>query len=156
MKKVISIILLVIWLGVIFTFSNQTASKSTKMSDNATIKIVEISSKLTKKEYSDNEKKDIIKKNKYLVRKTAHFALYFILGILVYNVLCKFEIKKKFLISLVICIFYAVSDEIHQMFIDERTAKLFDVFIDTCGSFISLFICIHINKIQNKKSGDKI
>ena len=41
MKKIIHIILLILWLTLIFVFSNETGKESTKTSDLFTIKIVE-------------------------------------------------------------------------------------------------------------------
>ena len=57
-------------------------------------------------------------------------------------------------------IFYAVFDEIHQMFIPGRTGMIQDIGIDTLGAFFGILIVISIIKIYkttklcklNKKS----
>lgn len=41
--------------------------------------------------------------------------------------------KKRILISIIIGFLYAISDEIHQSFIPNRSARAIDVFLDTLG-----------------------
>lgn len=75
-------------------------------------------------------------------RKYAHFFIYIVLGLLVSNWLAYSGINwwKRFAISLVICILFAVSDEIHQAFVPGRSALLMDVVIDTAGSVVGIMI----------------
>ena len=57
--------------------------------------------------------------------------------------------KLKVIISLSIGVIYAISDEIHQMFIAGRTAKPTDVFIDTLGVTVGgLFILLIIKTVK--------
>ena len=72
----------------------------------------------------------------------AHFTEYLILGILVLNYLSTYgKLNKRMLIvALIICYLYAFSDEIHQIFIPGRTAKVLDTLIDGSGSLIGLII----------------
>ena len=44
------------------------------------------------------------------------------------------------IVSLIICYLYAVSDEVHQIFIPGRTAKVLDTFIDGAGSLVGITI----------------
>ena len=74
-----------------------------------------------------------------IIRKLAHFTEYFILGLLVYNMI--YSYNKKAYISIVICILYAISDEIHQIFVEGRSAEVLDVIIDTAGSSLGILIC---------------
>lgn len=79
-----------------------------------------------------------------LVRKTAHFTIYLILGILVFNALCQSErflrVRWKRLLwkALIICFLYAISDEFHQLFIPGRSGEVRDVLIDTCGALLGI------------------
>ena len=66
---------------------------------------------------------------------------------LVFNI---YGMTKPALYSIIFCFLYACSDEIHQMFLDGRTAKIMDVCIDTCGSMIGNMICFVIDRIKNK------
>lgn len=83
----------------------------------------------------------------FMVRKASHFLEYFILAILLFNIIKgKFEIKKVFIISIVIVVLYACTDEIHQIFIPGRTARIKDIFIDTVGGSMGLLVGYFINK----------
>lgn len=76
---------------------------------------------------------------RFIVRKCAHIGEYFILGILVYNMFKYHDVKNIVIISILICIIYACTDEIHQLFISDRTGKLIDVFIDSLGSILGIY-----------------
>lgn len=135
--KWLKLILVILWMIVIFSFSNQKADDSSKLSDGLILKTVRIIEKITNKEYSDEE---ILEKFVKPVRKLAHFTIYLILGVLVYLYIKEFNISNKFIISLLICILYAVSDEIHQLFIVGRSGRILDVLIDSLGSLTGIFI----------------
>ena len=149
MKKLIKIIPIILWMILIFCFSNQKAEDSSKLSDGLIVKVanVFVDNNLS------NEKKEVIL-NKYttLVRKTAHFGIYLILGILVINLLIEYNINIKYLIfiSLVICLLYSISDEFHQLFIKGRSGEVRDVLIDSTGSLVG--ICsYYLVKNKNKR-----
>ena len=115
-------------MGVIFSFSNQKADDSTKLSNGLIRNTI-------CKVNSNNCDKTIEKVFKP-VRKSAHFCVYLILGLLVFN--C-FNFNKKYILySVIICLLYSISDEIHQIFVPGRSCEVFDVFIDTCGSFLGI------------------
>ena len=148
MKKLIKLILVILWMILIFCFSNQKAEDSSKLSDGLIVKVanVFVDNNLS------NEKKEVIL-NTYttLVRKTAHFGIYLILGILVINLLIEYDINIKYLIliSLVICLLYSISDEVHQLFIGGRSGEVRDVLIDSTGSLAG--ICsYYLVKKKNK------
>ena len=87
-----------------------------------------------------------------IVRKTAHFLEYLILGILVINVLKDhLKINKKTLLyALLFCVVYAISDEIHQLFSAERTCRILDVFIDSLGASLGIFVYLVIYNYWQK------
>lgn len=127
-KKIIKIILVIIWMIVIFSFSNQKAVDSTKLSDgfirNTISKVI------------NDDRPETISKFVTPVRKSAHFLEYLVLGLLVMN--C-FNIDKKYMLySLIICLLYSISDEVHQIFVPGRSCEALDVVIDTTGSFIGI------------------
>ncbi|MDO9591928.1 MAG: VanZ family protein [Erysipelotrichaceae bacterium] len=74
------------------------------------------------------------------IRKTAHFFSYLILGILVFRAMDTYDIEpsQKMYLSLLICFGYAISDEIHQIFVPGRAGMLIDVMIDGLGSATSI------------------
>lgn len=151
MIKKLYLCILILWMGVIFAFSNQNAEVSENVSDGFTSKVVDVVSTVKKDESIKENKKEIIEDSRFFIRKTAHFSLYLVLGILIYlNVK---DVKKinPIVISLIFCILYACSDEIHQMFINERTAKVLDVLIDTTGSLTGILLIYLFSSKKRKK-----
>ncbi len=153
MKKRIIYTLLILWMSLIFFFSNQPAIASDKVSGGVIEKIVNIIEIISNHKFNDNELEIIFKYLIFPIRKLAHFILYFILGILFYNIIRLYSIdnRKTLIISLLFCIIYACSDEIHQLFISGRSGELRDVFIDTLGSLLGILI---VSKIINRKYKD--
>ena len=95
------------------------------------------------------EKKLELKENySFIVRKAAHFTIYLILGLLVSIVLTQkcLNLKQIIIYTVLICMAYAVTDEIHQIFVSGRSGEIRDVILDTCGSTIGILINIIINK----------
>ena len=151
LKRVIYTILLIIWMLVIFLFSNQTASKSQSASDKVASDIVDVVEVVTKNDIKESKKESIIENTRFIVRKTAHFTLYFILGIIVYLLLTSYNVKRPIFYSILFCFLYACSDEIHQLFSSGRTAKVMDVCIDTFGSSVAIIIFSTITKLLKHK-----
>ncbi len=146
-KRIILLIIVSIWLLTIFVFSNQNGKNSLKLSDSFTSKIVNLYDKILKKDYTQEEKSEIIKSLRFVVRKTAHFTAYLILGLLISKLLKYYNVKHIIIISILSCLLFASLDEIHQYFIKERTSKVLDVIIDTSGSITG----ITLNYIIEKK-----
>ncbi|MBR3133134.1 MAG: VanZ family protein [Clostridia bacterium] len=84
------------------------------------------------KRENTKEYKDIKNKVSYNVRKGAHFSLYFVGGILFFNLISIFSTNKKKCIAIsIVCVcLYAISDEIHQYFVSARSAEIRDIAID--------------------------
>ena len=151
MIKKLYLCILILWMGVIFAFSNQNAEVSENVSDGFTSKVVDVVATVKKDESIKENKKEIIEDSRFFIRKTTHFSLYLVLGILIYlNVK---DVKKinPIIISLIFCILYACSDEIHQMFINERTAKVLDILIDTIGSLTGILLIYLFSSKKRKK-----
>lgn len=81
-----------------------------------------------------------------LIRKSAHFIAYLILGFLVSHVMkneaaVSPEIAwKRRGISLSLCVVYAVSDEFHQIFVPGRGPLLNDILIDGSGAALGILL----------------
>lgn len=122
----------------IYSFSNQNGAVSSDMSGGIVDNIVSLLEKLG---IVFNDK--MIDVFGLIIRKLAHFTLYFILGILWLWLLGDYSIsfRLQVIYTIIFCILYACSDEIHQLFVSGRDGKLFDVIIDTIGSISS---CIYI------------
>ena len=78
-----------------------------------------------------------------VLRKAGHFGEYFILAILLLRALSERGLKKLSLcqcaLGLALSGLYAVSDEAHQAFVPNRSASIFDVFIDLVGAFCGTY-----------------
>ena len=136
-RKIISLILLIAWCLVIFSFSNQVGNVSTDSSSRL-INFINNLFKINLYEF---------KYSVFIVRKLAHMFLYFILFILCYNCFKKYELKKYNLYSLGFSLIYSISDEIHQLFIVGRTFKIMDIGIDFLGALIGFIFLKIINKV---------
>ena len=136
MKKLIKLTFIILWMAMIFFFSNQKADDSSKLSDGIIVKVANI---FVDKDLSTNKKEAILEKYTTIVRKIAHFGIYLILGILVINFLCEYNIKHIILISMLICLLYSITDEVHQLFIEGRSGEVRDVLIDSAGSLVGIY-----------------
>lgn len=152
MKKrllVLSIIVTVMWMVVIFGFSNAPSDESNNGSKQIIHFIVE--------KFIDDEKdaeRMVIKINKPF-RKCAHGSVYLILSMFVNSIflgLKRYRLYICNIISILFCFLYALSDEYHQTFVFGRTGQFTDVLIDTCGAIIGCILFNYVyNKIKNKK-----
>lgn len=150
-KRSILFCLLILIMLIIFSFSNQKGSDSNKTSDIFTGAVIDKVTNVANKEISEQKRNSLILKSRLIVRKSAHFFLYFVLGGVVYLLLKSYNIKRSFLISIAICFIFAGTDEIHQSFLADRTASFGDCIIDTLGSTASIFILKIIEKKKKRK-----
>ena len=149
MKKTIFAVLLVLWMGFIFSMSSENAEKSSNTSGQ-TIRVV-LSAVPGFEEQPEEVKVNIIEKLQFIVRKSAHFIGYMILGILASGLILYYgNINKKYLLAFLICVIYAISDEIHQLFVPGRAGQVRDVLIDSAGSFLGIILVMAFVKILIK------
>lgn len=153
-KKAILWFLVLTCAGAIFILSNQPATDSDKVSQSVTEKIINISPKINK--LPPEKKQPIVKQFNETVRKFAHFFLYTLLGIIALLLLnCySFSFRKAWLFTLFICLLYAISDEVHQLFVPGRGAQVRDVLIDFSGVLIGSSIIALIHKRRNRKKNN--
>ncbi len=150
LKKYIILCLLIFWCALIFFFSADNSAASNSKSGEITNQVIQTYEKVTDTRVSTETKKEIKKDVNYLVRKMAHFSLYFVLGIFSILFFKHFVKSPRNLIlaSILFCLFYAGTDEFHQLFTG-RTGSLFDVCIDTLGSSVSiLFTFYFLNRTE--------
>ena len=136
-KKIIYTVLLISWMVVIFLFSNQDGTTSQATSNHVASAIIDTTVKITNQEITKEKRTSLIEDTRIIIRKGAHFTLYFILGILAFLTCTSYQVPKPYLYSILLCFLYACSDEIHQMFSDGRAAQFLDVMIDTSGAILS-------------------
>ena len=152
-KKIVLFILVLFWMGLIFFFSHQKSVQSDNLSNGLIDKIINVVEYFKGSDFTDNQIELIYKYAVFPIRKLAHFMIYLILGILIYNLLKQYRISNILIVSILICLIYALTDEIHQLFVFGRSGELKDVLIDIIGSSVGIFINYHIinKKLKNKK-----
>jgi VanZ family protein len=145
-KKIIYGLLIILWMMVIFNFSNSNGISSDSLSRKLINKIVLVYEDITD---SDVDNEYYMDKLDYPVRKLAHFTEYAILGFLTVNFCLSFNMLYAYIFSALICFLYAMSDEFHQLFVTGRSGQFKDVLIDTFGSITMIFIINLLNKVKN-------
>ncbi|NCC70492.1 VanZ family protein [bacterium] len=114
-KKIIYRILFFIWIIFIFFLSSLEETRPAEISDNL----------------------------QFILRKGFHIFEFFILNLFLLKGFS--ESKKENILFSLISILFAISDEIHQFFILNRVASVFDVLIDTVG-ILSAYIFYNLTK----------
>lgn len=141
MKKAIKALLLLLWMSLVFFLSAQVANESSETTNI----VIEIIYKLYKTLFA-NSNMDIVAFSNVVfipVRKLAHFSEFAILGILFYINIKEYTNNKVLLLSVLLSSLYAVSDEIHQLFVPGRACAFIDMLIDSSGAFIGI-VLIHL------------
>ncbi len=152
-KRIIFIVLTILWCRVIFGFSAENAQESTETSSSfiGTIcdyVVPEFDS------FSGEQRDEFVDSLQFYVRKCAHFSAYCLLGLLAFQSLDLIERKKIRTLSAVAFGFlYACTDEFHQSFVPGRSPEIRDVCIDTLGTVLGAVISLLITIAISKKLG---
>lgn len=131
----------------IFKFSAQTGEMSSSISKQVSNFIVNI---LSKKDFIAVEQKEqYIETTNAIIRKIAHFSIYALLGFLVTLCLETYPLKngKTFLFAVLFSVIYAITDEVHQLFVPERSGNILDVGIDTTGAVLGTLLALVLVRI---------
>jgi VanZ family protein len=146
--RALSFFLVIIWMISVFNFSAEKGEKSSNTSKGVTKEVVDIIT-VNNKEISKEEKENLIDKIEPIIRKCAHYTLYLIGGLLIINAVNTYSIsdKKKMVCSLMFGIIYASTDELHQYFIPDRSARVTDVLIDSIGVLTGILIFCMLKKL---------
>lgn len=145
--RAILIILLIAIFTTIFDFSSQDGEKSGSLSREITEVVTKDIKSIQKLE--KNAKEEALKKIEHIIRKIAHFSIYMLVGILMMSLMYTYKLEqfKKIGVSFVVGLLYAISDEIHQSFIPDRSPLVGDVCIDSCGVIVGIGIVVIVCKI---------
>lgn len=140
MKKTIKLLLLVLMMALIFFFSSQVADDSTVTTNIVIELLYKIYSFFVSKTVDLQTFTNLVFNP---VRKLAHFSEFGLFGIIVYLNIKEYKTKNIVIYSIIFSCLYAISDEIHQIFVPGRACTLIDVLIDTCGASLGI-ILIHL------------
>lgn len=156
-RKILSTILVILWMLTIFYFSHQQGTGSSSTSKKVSMVIVNIID--IKNEMLEEQKEEIVRIIEPIIRKIAHYTLYMLGGILIINSINAYinEDRKMVIYSSIIGVIYAISDELHQLLVNGRSGKVQDVIIDSIGIFTGIAIYLLIKKIiESIVDGKKI
>ena len=142
----ISWILVVVCMGFIFSLSAQNGEESSDLSGSFVMAILEWL------------KLDV---DEGLLRTCAHCLEFMGLSLLIFNATyATWEKKITPLIAFAGTVLYAITDEIHQIFVPGRAFQISDILVDSTGaligiiaSFIALKIILYITK-RRKTNGN--
>lgn len=127
------------WMALIFYMSSQTASESSNTSNF----VSDVLFRLFFNHFFTQS--DFIERCAPLIRKLAHFCEFMILGILVYINLKEYKVRNIMAYAIIFSSLYAISDEIHQLFVLNRHCSIVDMVIDISGAIIGILF-IHLIK----------
>lgn len=131
LKIILAWLAVISWMVVIWCFSAQVATESAALSHG----ITETVAKLIQGFIPQLDFELI----HHFIRKCAHFSVYLVLGVFVTNAL-NLSGKYRFLYCILICAFYAMTDEFHQYFVPGRGPAIKDILIDSAGSITGIFL----------------
>jgi len=134
-------LLVILWMGLIFSFSARTAPESNAQSG----RIIRIGAELAVPEFremSPPEQESFIEEWQHVVRKSAHGLAYFGLGIFSSLALSRhgWSRRKQIWTALAIPYVYSVLDEIHQIFVSGRAFMFTDIGIDMAAASLGVLI----------------
>ena len=150
--KPLSFLPALIMMYIIFGFSSQTGVDSGNLSYKVTKEIVVIADNVLHKGCDEAQIEYYTEKYHPYVRKLAHFTEYFLLAVSVAFPLYVYGLRGFALVLLagIFCVGFACLDEYHQSFVSGRGPSKRDVIIDSCGSFLGIYVTRIISFIGRK------
>lgn len=149
LRNYIFLVLTITWMIVIFMFSNSPGDESGETSRE----VGRLFCKIFVPGYEEmafEEQEEMALLLDHPIRKLAHFTEYMILGALMVGILQfkeKADYWKRGLIVWGIACLYAVSDEVHQLFVPGRAGALKDVLLDSTGALIGVLLGLLIVRL---------
>ncbi|WP_404459684.1 VanZ family protein [Sutcliffiella horikoshii] len=152
-KRVVvgSWVLVIGWMALIYFLSAQHAEQSANLSGG----ITEFVNEIVEQVAPDGEfQMDEIS---FFVRKNAHFFAYMLLAILTLNAVRRSggrgwtSMGAAFIIS----VLYAISDEVHQLYVPGRSGQVSDVLLDSTGAFVGIALYVVISHWIRRKHKTK-
>lgn len=147
-KKIVTFLPAITLMIIIFLFSAKTGEQSSGMSLKITKNILFSIEYLFNFVFSPKDELTFLNLMHTMIRKSAHMLEYAVLAVLVAYPLYVYHKRGSKLVvwCMSVCILYAGSDEIHQLFIVNRSGQLMDVLIDSIGATCGLLLFCRYKK----------
>ena len=145
-KRIILLIFIFVWAYLVFSFSSQDGGESSGLSRMVVDFFV--------------KNQELADKIEPYARKIAHFCEYALGGCLFISLFYTYEWSdnKRLCISIILGVWYAIIDEIHQLMVPGRNGAILDVYIDSLGiatGVIGMMIIIKVIVIIKEKNKSK-
>jgi VanZ family protein len=144
--KIITWIPAILIMIIIFGFSASNGEQSSGLSLELTKDIVGLVTDITNTDINQDEELKIIEMIHTPIRKLGHLTEYAALGFALCIPFYFYHGKRKrnlYVYSEIVLVIYAGIDELHQLFVAERSGRFTDVLIDGLGGLIGIFVfCI--------------
>lgn len=145
----VSSVLVLLWMALIYTLSSQPSGVSNSQSDLIVSPLRQVLPSASHAVLT------------FIVRKGAHVFAYCVLGGLVYNavqqgVICSRANLREHagstrvsrfglaICATVICSLYAMTDEIHQLYVPGRSGEVRDILIDSIAAVIGVLVAFFV------------
>ncbi|HCL00942.1 MAG TPA: VanZ family protein [Lachnoclostridium phytofermentans] len=151
-QRLIAAVPMLLMMLAIFLFSAKTATES----DGSSLPIAKALLDIYQRGFGEMGKDSYdvsLRVANVLTRKVAHVTEYGILSILVsfYIWVRGHRGKQFFFLTILISVGYAITDEIHQLFVAGRSGRITDVLIDSIGCILgALFFLLIYHLIKNR------
>lgn len=149
-NKILPWMAVLTWMTVIFLLSAETGQSSNSLSTGITRDLLD----LIQKYFTDAGDMSLDTFN-HIIRKTAHFTAYMLLGILMMHA-ARVREAKKIMLLFGVCVLYAASDEFHQLFVPGRGGQIRDVILDSAGAAFGIGVYILLGFAKRKVGEIKI
>lgn len=149
-------VLTVLCMVLIFCFSMENSDESSATSGSVTDKVIDAVYD-DYDEMSESEQESIKDKVERVIRKCAHFSVFTMLGFFASMTAGRRKLfGRGTAFTLLFCVLYACSDEIHQLFVPGRAGMIMDVIIDTGGALTGILISFLVMLITAKLTNNKL
>lgn len=158
MRK-LRIIRIVLWallltvLAMIFYFSAQSGESS----NGASKGIAQVILRIVRPDFSQlspSQQNALVEKTNLILRKGLHFAEYALLAFVTYLLLNAYSLRMRVVLAWFGATVYAVTDEVHQLYVGERMGSAWDVLIDSLGAAAGVALAcalVHSKRIKKRK-----
>lgn len=150
-RKIIAVLVVIIWMVFIIVMSGCSADASRGQS-SIVVELVRVIFNIL------SEWPELLDNLTTIVRKCAHAFEYFVLGILLLNVIRQFwptmrekKWPKYWYLAVIGAFVYAVTDEVHQAFVPGRSCELRDIIIDTVAASVGVGMVMLLRRWLSRK-----
>ena len=155
LTRAVLLLLIILNAALIFFLSAQDGETSTAQMDKVESAITTPIIPNNKPQKPSAEKTWLELNLSLVLRKCAHVAVFGSLGALILLFLLTFggDALSHYLTSLFLTLIYALSDEIHQLFVSDRSGSFTDVLIDMSGALLLTTVIFLIARLRFARNG---